>query len=302
MTDRPAPDPDPGSAPDRLPGPAPRTDVPRRAVSSGSTFEERIGYARAVVDGDRVHVSGTTGYDYATMTISDDVVTQAEQCLRNIGTALAEAGCGFEDVVRVRYLLPAREDFEPCWPVLRAVFGRVRPAATMMVCGLADPRMRIEIEVDARRGPVRELRLVPASGDTGLEQWRAVHNTVVPSAALTPAEVRERAERYRLVNATLGGVPVGCSTVRPPTPDGVVTVIARTLPTHRGRGIGQALWADGLAHARGLSAREIRTVVAAGSADGLRFALARGFTESERFVPSGERAEWVDLRRTGAAP
>ncbi|GAA1421853.1 RidA family protein [Catellatospora coxensis] len=121
----------------------------RRVILSGSTFEEQIGYARAVVDGDRVYVSGTTGFDYATMTISDDVVAQAEQCLRNIEAALAEAGCGFADVVRVRYLLPDRADFEPCWPVLRRAFGDVRPAATMLVCGLADPRMRIEIEVDA---------------------------------------------------------------------------------------------------------------------------------------------------------
>ena len=123
----------------------------RRAILSGSTFEEQIGYARAVVDGDRVHVSGTTGYDYATMTISDDVIEQAEQCLRNIEAALTEAGCSLADVVRVRYLLPQRDDFEPCWPVLRRAFGEVRPAATMMVCGLADPAMRIEIEVDARR-------------------------------------------------------------------------------------------------------------------------------------------------------
>jgi enamine deaminase RidA (YjgF/YER057c/UK114 family) len=124
----------------------------RQAVLSGSTFEEQIGYARAVVDGDWVHVSGTTGFDYATMTISEDVVEQAEQCLRNVGAALAEAGSSFADVVRVRYLLPEREDFEPCWPVLRRYFGAVRPAATMMMCGLADPRMKIEIEVYARRG------------------------------------------------------------------------------------------------------------------------------------------------------
>ncbi|MFF8397402.1 RidA family protein [Streptomyces sp. NPDC016172] len=124
----------------------------RQAILSGSVFEERIGYARAVVDGDRVHVSGTTGFDYADMTISEDVVEQAEQCLRNIGAALEEAGSSFADVVRVRYLLPEREDFEPCWPVLRACFGEVRPAATMVVCGLADPRMKIEIEVYARRG------------------------------------------------------------------------------------------------------------------------------------------------------
>ncbi|MCX4756994.1 RidA family protein [Kitasatospora purpeofusca] len=123
----------------------------RRVILSGSTFEEQIGYARAVVVGDHVHVSGTTGYDYTTMTISDDVVEQAEQCLRNIGAALDEAGCTFADVVRVRYLLPRREDFEPCWPVLRRCFGDVRPAATMLVAGLADERMRIEIEVDAYR-------------------------------------------------------------------------------------------------------------------------------------------------------
>jgi enamine deaminase RidA (YjgF/YER057c/UK114 family) len=123
----------------------------RRAILSGSTFEEEIGYARAVVVGDWVHVSGTTGFDYATMTISGDVVEQARQCVANIGAALAEAGCTFADVVRVRYLLPRREDFEPCWPVLRGSFGQTRPAATMMVCGLSDPRMKIEIEADARR-------------------------------------------------------------------------------------------------------------------------------------------------------
>ena len=120
-------------------------------ISSGSIFEEQIGYARAVVHGHEVFVSGTTGFDYATMTIPDGVVEQAEQCLRTIGAALAEAGCTFADVVRVRYLLPDRADFEPCWPTLRRYFGEVRPAATMQVCGLADPRMRIEIEVDARR-------------------------------------------------------------------------------------------------------------------------------------------------------
>jgi uncharacterized protein (TIGR03086 family) len=123
----------------------------RRAISSGSVFEERIGYARAVVDGDWVHVSGTTGFDYATMTVPAGVVEQAEQCLRNIEAALAEARCTFADVVRVRYLLPDRADFEPCWPLLRRHFGEVRPAATMLVCGLADPRMKIEIEACARR-------------------------------------------------------------------------------------------------------------------------------------------------------
>jgi len=124
-------------------------------IFSGSTFEDQIGYARAVVTGDQVYVSGTTGFDYSTMTIPEGVVEQAEQCLRNIEAALHEAGATLADVVRVRYLLPDRADFEPCWPVLRRAFGEVRPAATMMVCGLADPRMRIEIEVDARVSPPR---------------------------------------------------------------------------------------------------------------------------------------------------
>jgi enamine deaminase RidA (YjgF/YER057c/UK114 family) len=124
----------------------------RRLVSSGSTFERDIGYSRAVVDGEWVFVSGTTGFDYSTMTISDDVVQQAEQCLRNISSALGEAGASMSDVVRVTYLLPRAEDFPTCWPVLRRWFGAVRPAATMMSVGLADPRMRIEIEVTARIG------------------------------------------------------------------------------------------------------------------------------------------------------
>ena len=123
----------------------------RKLISSGSTFEERIGYSRAVVDGDWVFVSGTTGFDYATMTISDDLLVQADQCLRNIEAALRQAGAGLSDVVRVTYVLPNAADFEPCWPVLRRYFADVRPAAMMISAGLADPRMRIEIEVTARR-------------------------------------------------------------------------------------------------------------------------------------------------------
>ena len=122
----------------------------RRLISSGSSFEREMGYSRAVVDGDWVFVSGTTGFDYATMTISDNVVEQAEQCLRNIEKALAQAGSGWADVVRVRYILPRVADFEPCWPILRKYFGDVRPAATMIAAGLSDPRMKIEIEVTAR--------------------------------------------------------------------------------------------------------------------------------------------------------
>jgi enamine deaminase RidA (YjgF/YER057c/UK114 family) len=123
----------------------------RRRISSGSTFEEQIGYSRAIVDGDWIFVSGTTGYDYTTMTISTDVVDQAEQCCRNIAAALEQAGSSMADVVRVHYILPDAADFEPCWPVLRKWFGEVRPAATMLSCGLADPAMKIEIEVTARR-------------------------------------------------------------------------------------------------------------------------------------------------------
>ena len=124
----------------------------RRLIASGSAFEDAIGYSRALVDGDWVFVSGTTGFDYATMTIDPDAVAQCEQALLNIGVALGEAGASFADVVRVRYILPDVADFERCWPALRACFGEIRPAATMISAGLADPRMRIEIEVTARRG------------------------------------------------------------------------------------------------------------------------------------------------------
>jgi enamine deaminase RidA (YjgF/YER057c/UK114 family) len=123
----------------------------RTLVSSGSTFESDVGYSRAVVDGDWVFVSGTTGLDYATMTMSDDVVAQCRQAMRNIASALSEAGAAVGDIVRVRYILPRREDFEPCWPVLKEYLGNVRPAATMIQAGLFDPRMKIEIEVTARR-------------------------------------------------------------------------------------------------------------------------------------------------------
>ena len=123
----------------------------RRLISSGSTFEQEIGYSRAVVDGGWVFVSGTTGFDYATMTIADDVAAQAEQCLKNIDAALTEAGATLADVVRVTYVLPDATDFQRCWPVLRRWFGDIRPAAMMISAGLADPRMRIEIEVTARR-------------------------------------------------------------------------------------------------------------------------------------------------------
>ena len=121
----------------------------RSLISSGSTFEAEIGYSRAVVQGDWVFVSGTTGFDYATMTIADDLVAQTEQCLKNIDAALRQAGATMADVVRVTYVVPTAGDFPQCWPVLRRYFGEVRPAAMMISAGLADPRMKIEIEVTA---------------------------------------------------------------------------------------------------------------------------------------------------------
>jgi enamine deaminase RidA (YjgF/YER057c/UK114 family) len=123
----------------------------RHLISSGSPLERDIGYSRALVDDEWVFVSGTTGFDYQTMTISSDVVEQAEQCFRNIERALQEADSTFAEVVRVHYILPRVEDFQLCWPVLRKYFGEVRPAATMIAAGLADPRMKIKIEVTARK-------------------------------------------------------------------------------------------------------------------------------------------------------
>ncbi|MDP9045651.1 MAG: RidA family protein [Pseudomonadota bacterium] len=125
--------------------------MPRRLISSGSTFEAEAAYSRAVVDGDWIFVSGTTGFDYTAMTIADDLVEQTEQCFRNISAALAEAGAAFADVVRVNYVLPPGNDFRRCWPTLRQYLGDVRPAAMVIEAGLLDPRMRIEIEVTARR-------------------------------------------------------------------------------------------------------------------------------------------------------
>jgi len=123
----------------------------RRLISSGSSFEREIGYSRAVVQGDWVFVSGTTGFDYTTMTISDDIVEQTDRCLRNIQAALADAGAELRDVVRVTYIVPNGAQFQECWPVLRKYFGDIRPAATMISAGLADSRMKIEIEVTALR-------------------------------------------------------------------------------------------------------------------------------------------------------
>lgn len=121
----------------------------RKLIGSGSTFEAEIGYSRAVVVDGWVFVSGTTGFDYSTMTIAEDIVAQTEQCLRNIQSALAQAGAKLDDVVRVTYILPDGAQFQRCWPTLRKHFGHIRPAATMLSAGLADPRIQIEIEVTA---------------------------------------------------------------------------------------------------------------------------------------------------------
>jgi enamine deaminase RidA (YjgF/YER057c/UK114 family) len=126
----------------------------RQLISSGSKFEADIGYSRAVVDGEWVFVSGTTGFNYSTMTIEDDVVAQCEQTLKNIEAALKQAKASFADVVRVHYLITQAEDFEKCWPVVGKVFGEIRPAIVVMVVGLTDPRMKIEIEVTALKRKV----------------------------------------------------------------------------------------------------------------------------------------------------
>jgi enamine deaminase RidA (YjgF/YER057c/UK114 family) len=127
-----------------------RIALTRKFISSGSVFEEKVGYSRAVADGDYVFVAGTTGYDYTSMSISDDLLEQAEKCLQNIEKALLEAGSSLDDVVRVHYIFTDRLDFEPCWPILKKYLGNARPAATMFVADLVDERIKLEIEVTAR--------------------------------------------------------------------------------------------------------------------------------------------------------
>lgn len=124
--------------------------MPVQRISSGSEFEKLAGYSRAVVDDRYVHVSGTTGFDYATMTISEDVVEQTHQAFRNVSNALSKAGCTLDHVVRIRCYLADRADFEKVAPILGQYLGRARPANTTIVAQLVDPRMRIEIEVTAR--------------------------------------------------------------------------------------------------------------------------------------------------------
>ena len=137
-------------------------------LSSGSTFEEEIAYSRAVIQGNWVFVSGTTGFDYDTMSISKDVIAQTEQCMKNIVKVLKEANSSIEEVVRVTYILPDANDFESCWPTLRKYFGSVRPAATMFSAGLADSRMKIEIEVTALKSWMGNIRNHPYEQEAAL--------------------------------------------------------------------------------------------------------------------------------------
>lgn len=143
-----------------------------------------------------------------------------------------------------------------------------------------------------------ELRIEQVDGEAGVEDWRRIHNEVIPTHLLSPDDVRERSGRNVLEVAYLGDVAVGCSTVRPPTGEApeTATVIARILPGHRGRGHGGELYAHGLRRARGLGATEIETVVLASNESGLRFALRRGFVEVERYLLEGDTVPWIDLR------
>ena len=125
----------------------------RKMISSGSEYEDKIAYSRAIVEGDTVYVSGTTGFNYATMSISDDLLEQAEQCFSNIGEALKQAGSDFNHVVRVTYVFPNKKDFEPCWPVFKKHLGKAKPAAMVIIAGLLDDAMKLEIEITAKLNP-----------------------------------------------------------------------------------------------------------------------------------------------------
>ncbi len=123
----------------------------RQLFSSGSSFENEIGYSRMVVSGDMIFISGVTGFDYSTMTISEDIESQTEQCFRNIMDILAKVGAGLTDIVQVWYILPNKHDFKTCAPTLKKYFGEIKPAATMIEAGLLDDRMKIEIQVTAMK-------------------------------------------------------------------------------------------------------------------------------------------------------
>ena len=125
--------------------------MPRQLISSGSAFEEKMGYSRAVVDGEWLFLSGTTGFNYTSMTISDDAAAQTDQAFLNIKGVLEGAGFSLADIVRVTYYVPNPADFDACVPVMGKYLGTVRPAASAVSAILIDPRIKIEIEVTAKK-------------------------------------------------------------------------------------------------------------------------------------------------------
>jgi enamine deaminase RidA (YjgF/YER057c/UK114 family) len=126
----------------------------RKLISTGSPFEKTAGYSRAVVQGDWCFVSGTTGYDYATMTMPESVAEQTRNCMATIAKALETAGFDLADIVRIHYYVTDPAFVDVVFPILGGYFGEIRPAATMIVCGLAKPEMKIEIEATALRRTV----------------------------------------------------------------------------------------------------------------------------------------------------
>ena len=122
----------------------------KKHISTGSPFEVRIGYSRAVAVDGWVFVAGTTGYDYRTMTMPEKVEDQCRNALSTIASALEEVGSSLDDVVRVRYILPDKADWPACWPLTSQAFALAKPAATMISADLQEPEMKIEIEVTAR--------------------------------------------------------------------------------------------------------------------------------------------------------
>ena len=179
----------------------------RQYISSGSAFEQQIGYSRAVVDGDDIYVSGTTGFDYATMTISEDLVAQTEQCFLNIQQALDQVGASLADVVRVTYILPKGNQFSDCWPTLNRYFGDVRPAATAIIADLIDPNIRIEIQVTAKR-QAKASKFETESAFKSVGGFKRIINATNYSiAGLASAWKHEHAFRQELLLCiALGGV------------------------------------------------------------------------------------------------
>ena len=125
---------------------------PRRQISTGSPFEKTMGYSRAIVQGDWCFVSGVTGYDYTTMEMPEAIADQAANCFKTIDSVLTEAGFSMTDIARVQYTVVDRDLVSETQPVLERVLGEIRPAATMVIAGLIEEAMLIEIEVTAFKG------------------------------------------------------------------------------------------------------------------------------------------------------